>query len=493
MAKQPRRRRREPANVKVTIIGGGALGWTHTIVTDLALNEHLGGRIVLYDIDPAPLSLMRRIGRAIVEHRDAKGRFKLSATQDRREALRDADFVVITISVGGLAMMGHDLNIPWKHGVMQSVGDTVGPGGLFRALRNVPVFKRIADDIRRLCPNAWVINYTNPCTMLTRTLTKHGVKAIGCCHEVFGAKSLIAQLANKTLGRRDLTRDDVDAVVTGINHCTVFPKATVAGCDALEMLRQHMKQPGVVRRYGPGELDKAKGLFARQQVKLEILRRHGAFGAAGDRHLVEFFPGYLTPQTLEGNRWGVVVTTIDERIAGKQQGLQERRTEARNLRDLAKRPLQGSGEEASDMMACLIGRRTMRTNVNRPNVGQISNLPADVVVETNAFLTHDRIDPICSGPVPDGLLPWYLRHVANQEATIEAALTGDRDLAFQVLLNDPLIADHDVAERMFREMLRAEADYLPAFAPRRRSRRPRRDPSKLAAIHGAWACGLAYG
>lgn len=490
---QRRSRKPRPAYVKVAIIGGGALGWTPTIVTDLATNEDLGGQIVLFDIDPAPLSIMKRYCRAVVEHRDAGGRFRLSATQDRRRALRGADFVVITISVGGLAMMAHDLRIPWTYGIMQSVGDTVGPGGLLRGLRNVPVFERIAEDILRYCPDAWTINYTNPMTVLTRTLTRCGIKAIGCCHEVFGAKELMAALANRTLGRRDLARNDVDAVVTGINHCTVITRATVAGHDAIEMIRQHMKEPGVVRRYGPGEMFKATGLFARHQVKLELLRRYGAFGAAGDRHLVEFFPGYLTPKTYEGNRWGVEVTTIEHRIEGKERDLKERRAQVRDLKSLAGQPLKRSGEEAGDMMACLIGKRTMRTNVNRPNVGQISNLPADVVVETNAVLTYDRIDPICSGPIPEGLLPWYMRHVTNQEMTIDAALAGDRDMALRVLFNDPLVADHDDAGRMLREMLRAEADYLPAFHPRRMTRRPRRDPKKLAAIHGALACGLRYG
>ncbi|MBN1344180.1 MAG: alpha-glucosidase/alpha-galactosidase [Phycisphaerae bacterium] len=493
MARRKGQGRKRPARVKVAIVGGAALGWGPTIVTDLALNEDLAGQIVLHDIDPKPLSLMRRYGRAVCRHPDAGGRFELTTTQDRRKALRDADFVVVTISVGGLAMMAHDLRIPRKYGIVQSVGDTVGPGGLFRALRNVPVFKRIAEDILRCCPNAWVLSYTNPCTMLARTLIRHGVKAIGCCHEVFGAKSLIAQLANQTLGRKDLTRDDVDAVVTGINHCTVFTHATVAGRDALDMVRRHMKQPGVVRVYGPGEQLQAQGLFARDQVKLELLRRYGALGAAGDRHLAEFFPGYLTPETHEGNRWGVVVTTIDERIQWKKDDLAKIRARLRDAKAFARQPLKRSGEEAGDMMACLVGQRTMRTNVNRPNVGQIPNLPTDAVVETNAWLTFDRIDPICSGPLPDGLLPWYLRHVMNQESTIEAALKGDRDLAFQALLNDPLVSDRDDAERMFKEMLRVQADYLPEFKPRRKTRRPRRDPSKTAAVDGALACGLAYG
>jgi len=481
------------AEIKVTIIGGGALGWTPSIVTDLALNKHLGGHIVLCDIDSVPLAIMKRYCHAIVTHRDGGGRFCLSATRDRRAALRGADFVVITISVGGLAMMAHDLRIPRTYGIIQSVGDTVGPGGLFRGLRNVPVFRRIAEDILRYCPRAWVINYTNPMTVLTRTLTKHGVKAIGCCHEVFGVQDLIAELANQDLGRKDLTRRDVETVVTGINHCTVITQATVAGHDALEMVRRYLRRPGVVRRYGPGELDRAEGLFARHQIKLELFRRYGVLGAAGDRHLAEFFPGYLTPKTLEGNRWGVRVTTVEERVRGKEHDLAQCRARMQDLRGLARRPLHPSGEEAGDIMACLCGRGRMKTNVNRPNVGQVSNLPAEVVVETNAWLTHDRVEPICSGEIPRGLLPWYVRHVTNQESIVEAALSGDRDLAFQVLLNDPLVTDHDDAEKMFKQMLAAQADYLPAFFRYRKVRLPRRDTTKLVAIHGAIAAGVAYG
>jgi alpha-galactosidase/6-phospho-beta-glucosidase family protein len=493
MVRSHRTARQQWANVKIAVIGGGALGWTPSIVTDLALNKHLGGRIVLFDIDSVPLAVMKRYCQAIVSHRDSGGRFRVTATQDRREALRGADFVVITISVGGLAMMDHDLRIPRRYGIIQSVGDTVGPGGLFRGLRNVPVFKRLADDILRHCPGAWVINYTNPMTVLTRTLTSHGVRAIGCCHEVFGAQELIAGLANRVLGRRDLRRRDVDLVVTGLNHCTVITRAAVAGHDALEMIRRYAKRPGVVRKYAPGELQRAKGIFARHQVKLEFLRRYGVLAASGDRHTVEFFPAYLTPRTFEGQRWGVVATTIEERIKWKQDDLARCESRVRDLPGLARRRLKPSGEEASDLLGCLVGATSMKTNVNRPNIGQVSNLPADVVVETNAWLTYDRVEPICSGPLPAGLLPCYLRHVANQESTIRAALTGDRDLALRVLLNDPLVADCDDAEKMFKELLAAEADYLPNFFRGRKVRVPRRDTSKLAAIHGALAAGLRYG
>ncbi len=488
-----KRRGKTPwADVKVVVIGGGALSWTPNILTDLVLNPRLGGQIVLCDIDDRPLSMMGRFGHALAAHRQAGGRFKIVASRHRAEALKGADFVVITISVGGLAMMKHDLTIPRKYGIIQTVGDTVGPGGLFRGLRNVPVFKRIAEEILRHCPKAWVINYTNPMSVLTRTLCRHGVKAIGCCHEVFGAKKLIADLANQTLGRKDLTRDDVDAVVNGINHFTVITAGVVAGHDAMELLRRHAKQPGVVRRYRAGELKDAQGPFARHQVKLDMLRRYGAFGAAGDRHLIEFFPGLLTPKTLEGERWGVRVTTIDERIREKEEGLAELRRKVRNLRTEMRKPLKCSGEDVSEIIACLAGRMNMRTNVNRPNIGQVASLPPDVIVETNAWLAYDRVDPICGGPLPSGLQLLYLRHVTNQESIVEAALGGDRDLAFQVLLNDPLVSDQDDAEKMFRELLAAEADYLPLFHPQRKVRLPRRNPGMLVSIHGALAAGLRY-
>ncbi len=494
MSRSKRTRTPQPERVKIAVIGGGALGWTPTIVTDLALNRDLGGEIALFDIDDKPLALMRRLGRAIVGHPDAGRRFKLTTTQSRREALRGADFVVVTISVGGLAMMAHDLAIPRRYGVIQSVGDTVGPGGLLRGLRNVPVFKRLGEDIVRHCPGAWVINYTNPMTVLTRTLAMHGVKVVGCCHEVFGAKELIANLANETLGRKDLGRHDVEATVTGLNHCTVLTRASVAGHDALEMIRRRLRQSGTITRHTSREaLEADESLFARHQIKLELLRRYGVFGAAGDRHLAEFFPGYLTPKALEGVRWGVVVTTIDDRIQWKHDDLAAVRHRLKASKEIARKPLAHSGEEAGEIMASLAGRGRLKTNLNRPNIGQIANLPADVVVETNALLSRDQVEPICSGPLPEGLLAWYLGHARNQETTIEAALTGDRDLAMQVLLNDPLTADHDDAETMLSEMLRAEADYLPAFFPRRRVRRPRRNRDKLVAIDGALAGGLAYG
>lgn len=493
MATRSREGRQARANVKIAIIGGGALGWTPSIVTDLALNKNLGGEIVLFDIDSVPLAIMKRYCRAVLSHRDAGGRFRVSATQERRAAMRGADVVVITISVGGLAMMGHDLAIPWKYGIIQSVGDTVGPGGLLRGLRNVPVFDRLADDILRYCPDAWVINYTNPMTVLTRTLSRRGVKVIGCCHEVFGTQKLIAKLANRVLGRSDLRRDDVDVAVTGINHCTVITRASVAGHDALDMIRRHMKQPGVIREYRAGEPRKAKGLFARHQVKLEFLRRYGVLPASGDRHTVEFFPGYLTPKTFEGQRWGVVVTTIQDRVRQKEKDLAKRKACIRDVTELLRRPLKPSGEDASEIIACLAGTMTMKTNVNRPNIGQVSDLPTDAVVETNAWLSRDSVEPICGGPIPPALVPWYVRHVTNQEAIIQAALDGDRRLALHVLLNDPLAAEHDGTEDMLNEMLEAEADYLPNFFRRRRVRLPRRDTTKLAAIHGALAAGLPYG
>ena len=489
MAKARGVRKADRAESRIVVIGGGSLGWTPVLLADLALNNQLGGTIVLHDIDPVPLKLTKQLGTAIMAHRQAGGRFKIEATTNRREALKGADFVIVTISVGGMAMMRHDVDIPATFGVLQTVGDTVGPGGIMRGLRNVPVFASLAEQILRYCPDAWVLNYTNPMSTCTWTLAHHGCKAVGCCHEVFGSLNKIAKLANEHLGRKDLTRQDVDAVVTGINHCTFFTRARVAGLDGLQLLRDHMAEPGVLDPGTPEALANASVFGSKDLVAFDLFTRYGAFGAAGDRHLAEFFPGFITDKTHAGNRWGIKLTPIDWRIGAIRDRVKTVRGKVRDKSWLRK-PLTWSGEEAAHMIQALAGHGDFVTNVNTLNQGQIPNLPGGSIVETNALLSADRVSPINAGPLPRGLLGALFPHVINHGLIVEAGLTGDCDLALQAFLNDPLVGDRDDAVKMFEQMLKAEADYLPNFFARRKVRKARRDSKKLAAIDGALAAGL---
>src|SRR4051812_4894620 len=175
------------AKTRICFVGGGSYQWTPKLMTDIALMKDLSGTIVLHDIAPAPMEEMQKLGRKIMQQAGAD--FTIETSGDLAEALRGAEFVIVTITTGGLEAMRKDLDIPLRYGVYQSVGDTVGPGGLSRALRNIPVLLQIAQTMEKVCPDAWMLNLTNPLTALTRTVTKKtSIKAMGLCHELQGVR-----------------------------------------------------------------------------------------------------------------------------------------------------------------------------------------------------------------------------------------------------------------------------------------------------------------
>src|SRR5438552_4833649 len=176
------------AKTRICFIGGGSYNWMPKLLGDLALTPDLEGTIVLQDINPSALADIEQYGRKALA--SAGSRFTIETTTDLDRGLDGAEFVVVTITTGGLDTMGLDLAIPERYGIYQSVGDTVGPGGLSRALRNVPVMVGITHSIERICPDAWLLNLTNPMTVLTRIvgLTAPRLKVVGLCHELFGVR-----------------------------------------------------------------------------------------------------------------------------------------------------------------------------------------------------------------------------------------------------------------------------------------------------------------
>ena len=219
--------------MRVTIIGGGSYQWTPKLLVDFVNTPVVrDAEVVLHDVDAAPLPRMVELARHLADLRGVA--LSARATTDRRDALRDADFVVVNISTGGFASMRHDLEIPGRYGVRQSVGDTVGPGGVMRALRNIPVFLDIARDIEELCPDAWVLNLTNPMTTICRALTRETpLKTIGLCHEITITQFLLSLLLD--VGFMDLTLQ-----VGGVNHLPFVTAVDAAGDDGLDRLRTLM-------------------------------------------------------------------------------------------------------------------------------------------------------------------------------------------------------------------------------------------------------------
>lgn len=453
-----------PIALKVAYIGGGSREWARKLMFDLALCPDLTGEVALYDIDMEAARLNEQLGNWLQEQPEVLSRWRYSTVSTLREALRAADFVIISIQPGPLEMMAEEIALAEQYGLYFPVGDTTGAPGLIRGLRSATTYKAFAKAIAAYCPEAWIINYTNPMSICTRTLTRVApeLKVIGCCHEVFSTQCMLARVAAQYLKIEIPPRSEIEINVMGINHFTWIDQATYQGHDLLHLLKQHLKQPGILRTYTQEEVESWNDWFhSTDQVKFTLFQRFGILAAAGDRHLVEFLPGFIqSPETLF--KWGIIRTPVSWRIKRWKSAPQRGRDLMSGKTPLRLEP---SGEEGVGIIQALVGQGDIVTNVNMENDEQISNLPARVVVETNAHFSCNRVHPLKAGVLPAGLMPLVNLHCANQELIIEAALADDHDLAFQAFQNDP--TNHlsiDIAWEFFNKMLQVTREYLPSMA-----------------------------
>jgi alpha-galactosidase/6-phospho-beta-glucosidase family protein len=449
--------------MKIAYIGGGSRSWARELIMDLALCADLDGEAFLYDIDLEAAQLNERLGNFIQAQPGATTRWTYRAVETLPEALQGASFVVISIQPGTLECMQAEIAIAAHYGLHFPVGDTTGAPGLVRGLRSALIYEGFAHAIAEHCPQAWVINYTNPLTICTRTLTRvePGLKAFGCCHEVFGAQAILAEVVGECLPGERPERQEIEVNVLGINHFTFIDKASYQGRDVLALLRGYIQRPGVLRTFTRQEVEDAGSyLFDGRQVKFGAFQRFGILPAAGDRHLVEFFPGYVNSlETLF--RSGLICTPVSFRIQSWKDALTQVQALLAGKDDLVLHP---SGEEGVAQMRALLGLGNLITNVNVENRGQVSNLPLGAVVETNARFSRDEVRPLLAGALPPSVQALVARHAANQELIIEAALRRDVDLAFQAVYNDPNnILPIDRAWTMFSEMLQATREFLPGL------------------------------
>ena len=325
-------------------------------MSDLAVEESLSGTVRLYDIDKTAAKNNEIIGNRLYDRDDVKGKWKYQAVATLEEALTGADFVIISILPATFQEMWSDVHTPEKYGIYQTTGDTTGPGGIVRALRTIPMYEEIAENIKKYAPEAWVINYTNPMTLCVRTLYEvfPEIKAFGCCHEVFGTQNLLARAVEEYLGVERPRRDEIKVNVLGINHFTWLDKATYQGMDLMPLYADF-----VDKYYEEGYRDN-------QRVKFDLFKRYGLIAAAGDRHLVEFLPGkwYLKDkETID--HWKVRMVHVQSRI----DGLKERMAKSERLVNNEEEfELKRSGEEGVRQIKAILGLGDLVTNVSLPNM-----------------------------------------------------------------------------------------------------------------------------
>ncbi len=453
------------SDIKIAYIGGGSRGWAWGLMSDLASCDDISGQVYLYDIDLEAAKHNEIIGNKFQTAEGAKSIWQYHAAATAEEALTGADFVIISILPGTFDEMESDVHTPEKYGIYQSVGDSTGPGGIVRAMRTLPMFEEFANWIRTYCPNAWVINYTNPMTLCVKTLYHvfPEIKAFGCCHEVFGTQKLLARMVKEKFGIENVDRQDIKVNPVGVNHFTWLTKATYRNVDLFPYYAQFCEENP--EGYTGEKVDQnwLNSFFgSAEKVKMDLFKKFGWIAAAGDRHLAEFCEGkwYLeNPQRVAEMHFGLTP------VSWRKEDLKNRlESSAKKISGEEAVKINGTGEEGVNQIRALLGLCDLVTNVNIPNNGQIPNLPLGAVVETNAAFRANSMTPVAAGEIPASIYPLIARICGEQEQVSEGIAERDVKKIFAAFLNDPLVTcNMQEAQALFDEMCQNTAKYLSMY------------------------------
>lgn len=445
----------------VTLVGGGSQNWTPTIIRDILFKPGLAEVPVdfrLLDTHLGRAKAIEALFKAKAREWKVK-RARFHATRSAEQALAGSDFVIITISTGRLEAMAHDLAVPEKYGVYHTVGDTAGPGGWSRALRNIPVFADYARRIRKLAPDAFVLNYTNPLGALTKVLAEElgRQRVVGLCHGFF--ENLRVLMA--VFGLRD--ESEIQARFGGLNHFFWILDFAVRGEDGYDLLRRKLRGRNFAVLVQEVHKD-GMGFHSDKWLTGELLTHYGCLPYVGDRHTCEFFNWSLASLDVQ-KRFKLVRTTVAERQAGYE------RAEARIARwtrgETGDWPLNPtpSRETAADIIHAITFNRGFTDVVNTLNVGQIGNLPMGAVVETMGYVDGSGFTPLAAGALPEPVRTIVAPHAEVQLRTVTAGLRGGFDAALLALNADPAcshLPPSDV-QHLGMELLEANRRYLPQF------------------------------
>ncbi|MBN2132322.1 MAG: alpha-galactosidase [Sedimentisphaerales bacterium] len=445
------------AKPKIAMIGAGSLIFCETLVMDILATEALQDcEICLMDQVKPKLDKMEAFVKEVVQENKLPTR--VTATLDRREALDGATYVINMIQVGGVEAFRMDYEIPLKYGVDQCIADSIGPGGIFRALRTIPVLSDMAYDMDELCPDAILLNYANPmganCSALGRAAD---VQFIGLCHGVQTTLDLISRYV-------DVPKDQVDYVCAGINHMAWFLSLRDKrdGRDLYPILHENCEKPEY---------------YVTEKVRCEVMRHFGYFMTESTGHLSEYVPWFRSSKrALElycdqpgfGGASGAYYNYCNM-LAEKFKHVDYLATESRKIE-------KRSVEYCSYILEAAETDNVFRLNGNVRNDGYITNLPQGCCVEVPVFVDSQGLHPVTIGNLPPQCAALNQSNVTVQQLAVEAALTGDPELAMQAIALDPLtsaVCTLKEVRDMVREMLEAEKQWLPEFKGRDLPERPK--------------------
>ncbi|MBS4219032.1 alpha-galactosidase [Bacillus sp. FJAT-49711] len=429
--------------IKVTIIGAGS-AFTNNIVVDiLSIPGIESGNISLVDIDSRRLKIAHELVEKIINKTEKK--WKVVSSVDRREVLQDSDFVINQIEVAGLSTVKYEFEIPLKYGVNQCIGDTLGPGGLFKTLRTLPAWIEIVRDIEELAPNATILNYTNPMSAVTLATTKiTDLPVVGLCHSIQNTSRQLSEYL-------EVPYEELKWKTGGINHMSWFTELTYQGQDMYPILKE--------------KISKDKELLAKDPVRLDAMKYLGAFVSESSGHFSEYIPYYRKRQDLieqhcsagyngatgfYANNWPIWREENDARIMRMLSGEEEI-------------SLETSNEYAAVVIDGMVNNVPKVIYGNVSNTGLIDNLPSGGIVEVACLINANGINPTHFGKLPEHLAALCRSNMAFFELAVNAVLEKNKEMAFHALTIDPLTAavcSLDEIKQMFDELYNAEKDFV---------------------------------
>jgi alpha-galactosidase len=425
------------SEVKIALVGAGSVVFTQGLLADLfAFPELAHARIALHDIDPERLATAEGAARHIAEVRGAKP--VITAHLDRRAALTDADFVVNIVQVGMNEATRTDFTVPARHGVRQTIGDTLGIGGIFRALRTFPVLKAIAEDMAELCPHAHLLNYTNPMAMNVLYLSRIApeLKVTGLCHSVYWTMHDLSRIVGVPF-------EEVTYLAAGVNHQAWVLRFERAGQNLYPLLDEAItRDPGLLRR-----------------VRVDMYRRLGHYPTETSEHSAEYVPWYLR-HADEIERLRIPVGAYLEIIEENTASYDRTRDALAAGRPL---PVEGTLEYAPQIIHSVLTGTPRTVYGNVPNHGLIANLPADSAVEVPCLVDGSGIQPTRVGALPPQCAALNSAYVSVTDLVVRAATDGDPRHIRHAAMTDPATAAALPVERIWDlcdDLVRAHGELL---------------------------------
>lgn len=433
--------------MKITFIGAGSLIFTQRLLADLVRlpfpREEI--EVGLVDIDEKRLSSIKGITQRIFSE-NGISTDKIISSPFRREVLPGSDYVFISILVGGIEVIRQDIEIPLQYGVDQCIGDTIGPGGVFRALRTVPVMLDIAEDIEELCPKAVVLNYTNPMSIICWAVKElYPLKFYGLCHSVQNTARDISTFL-------DIPRREIYYWVAGINHQAWFLELSRNGDDLYPLLAEKVQDPEIIK------ID---------TTRIEMFKHLGYYVTESSGHNSEYNPWFrkrkdLLEKYTPGGGWngetGFILKLYGEEREKYEEELEKITSGEKQIK------YEESEEYGMKIINAIESGGVFRANINLPNDGLITNLLPQCIVEVPCFVEKGGVKPAFVGELPIQLAALNQMVVQSQEMAVEGILEKNRDMIYYSLYYDPLTAailSLEEIREMADEMFEAEKEYLP--------------------------------